>query len=121
PTPSRAGGPTTLRGAPLTASTARPAAGQSTNSSCTSQPLVERWNGTNWTIQHTPNPTGAASSVLGGVSCTAPSACTATGTAANRPLAERWDGVKWRIQHTPSPAGGGFLAAVSCTSAVACP
>ena len=120
PTPNRAGGPNFLLGVACPASSACTAAGQSINSSGTFQTLVERWNGTNWTIQHTPNPTGAASSVLGGVSCTAPSACTATGTAANRPLAERWDGVKWRIQHTPSPAGGGFLAAVSCTSAVAC-
>src|SRR5215470_8213458 len=120
PPPNRAGGPNFLLGVACPASSACTAAGQSINSSGTFQTLVERWNGTNWTIQHTPNPTGAASSVLGGVSCTAPSACTATGTAANRPLAERWDGVKWRIQHTPSPAGGGFLAAVSCTSAVAC-
>src|SRR5215470_1571363 len=120
PSPNPAGAQFFLLGVACPASSACTAAGQSINSSGTFQTLVERWNGTNWTIQHTPNPTGAASSVLGGVSCTAPSACTATGTAANRPLAERWDGVTWRIQHTPSPAGGGFLAAVSCTSAVAC-
>ena len=120
PTPNRTGGPNFLIGVACTASSACTAAGYSINSSGTFQALAERWNGTRWTIQPTPNPTGAAPSVLAGVSCTAPSACTATGTSANRPLAERWDGVKWRIQHTPSPAGGGFLGAASCTSAVAC-
>src|SRR5262249_60450183 len=49
-----------------------------------------------------------------------PWASTATGIAANRPLAERWDGAQWRVQHAASPRGGGFLAAVSCTSPVAC-
>jgi hypothetical protein len=120
PTPNRAGGQNFLIGVACTASSACTAAGQSINSSGTFQTLAERWNGTRWAIQPTPNPTGAASSVLGSVSCTAPSACTATGTSANRPLAERWDGVTWRIQRTPSPAGGGFLAAVSCPSAAAC-
>ena len=120
PTPNRAGGPNFLLGVACPASSACAAAGYSIDSSGTFRTLDERWNGTNWTIQSTPNPTGAAPSVLDGVSCTAPSACTATGTSANGPLAERWDGMTWRIQHTPSPAGGGFLAAVSCTSAVAC-
>jgi hypothetical protein len=54
------------------------------------------------------------------VSCPSPSACTATGVAANLPLAERWDGAHWRLQHTPRLRVGGFLAGVSCASAVAC-
>jgi hypothetical protein len=120
PTPNRAGGPNFLLGVACPASSACAAAGYSINSSGTFRALAEQWNGTQWTIQPTPNPTGAASSVLAGVSCTAASACTATGTSANGPLAERWDGTTWRIQHTPNPAGGGSLAAVSCTSAMAC-
>jgi hypothetical protein len=120
PTPNRAGESNVLLGVACPASSACAAAGYFVDSSGTFRALAEQWNGTNWTIQPTPNPTGAASSVLAGVSCTAASACTAIGTSANRPLAERWDGVTWRIQHTPSPAGGGFLAAVSCASAVAC-
>jgi len=120
PTPNRVGGPDFLLGVACPASSACTAAGYSINTAGTFQTLAEQWNGTNWSIQPTPNPAGAASSVLAGVSCTAPSACTATGTSANGPLAERWDGVTWRIQPTPRPAGGGFLAAVSCTSAEAC-
>src|SRR6266536_3234705 len=88
--------------------------------------LAERWNGSTWRIQPTPNPRGAAVSSLFGVSCTAPSACTAVGASITRagesqPLAERWDGSRWRIQPTPSPAqGGGSLNGVACTSPSAC-
>src|SRR6266498_6151994 len=88
--------------------------------------LAQRWNGSTWRIQPTPNPRGAAVSSLFGVSCTAPSACTAVGASITRagafqPLAERWNGSRWRIQPTPNPAqGGGFLNGVTCTSPSAC-
>ena len=35
-------------------------------------------------------------------------------------MAERWNGRSWHIQPTPNPSKGGGLAAVSCTSTVAC-
>ncbi len=120
PTPNRAGGPNLLVGVACTAASACTAAGLSIDRSGIPQTLAERWNGSRWRIQPTPNPAGAAPSQLGSVSCTSPSACTATGEAANLPLAERWDGAKWRIQPTPSLRAGGGLASVSCTSAVAC-
>jgi len=41
--------------------------------------LAERWNGTAWTIQDTPNPVGATASELRGISCISASACTAAG------------------------------------------
>jgi hypothetical protein len=88
--------------------------------------LTERWNGTKWSIQHTPSPTGASFSELLGVSCASARACSAVGDYNNGTtrvtLAERWNGTKWSIQHTPSPTGGssiGFLG-VSCASARAC-
>jgi hypothetical protein len=76
-------------------------------------PLAEGWNGNSWTIQSTTNPgTGA----LSGVSCTTPTACTATVIGFNQALAERWDGTSWTLQAAPgSPFNG-----VSCTSATAC-
>jgi hypothetical protein len=120
PTPNRTAGLNFLIGVDCAASSACTAAGFSADRSGILRTLSERWNGTNWTIQPTPNPAGAAPSQLASVSCTARSACTATGIAANLPLAERWDGARWRVQHTPAPAGGGFLAAVSCISSVAC-
>jgi hypothetical protein len=54
--------------------------------------LVEVWDGTDWQIQHTPNP-GSGESLgdvsLTGVSCTGAAACSAVGTSPNGPLAER--------------------------------
>src|SRR6266567_4135311 len=87
--------------------------------------LAEQWNGTSWRILPTPNPAGIALSGLFGVTCTAPSACTAVGattttTGAVRAVAERWNGGTWSLQPTPSPAGGGALNSVSCTSPSAC-
>ena len=45
--------------------------------------LAEVWDGSTWTVQSTPNPTGATSGSLYGVSCTSATACTAVGTDAN--------------------------------------
>lgn len=89
--------------------------------------LAERWNGKRWTIEPTPNPTGATSSSLTGVSCTAARGCTAVGSYENAigkhaALAERWSGKKWTIEPAPNPAGvaWSFLYGVSCTSARMC-
>ena len=84
-------------------------------------PLVERWNGTVWSLERVPAPAGARlSSRLTGVSCTSPTACTAVGETASQAgttsLAERWNGTTWSIEH----ATGGSLLSVSCTSRLAC-
>jgi hypothetical protein len=84
-----------------------------------SQALAERWDGTRWRIQPTPNLSQGGG--LNGVSCTSASACTAVGSSGAGPLAERWNGTRWSIQATPNPPrGNGFLSGVSCTSATAC-
>ena len=109
-----------------TSATACTAAGFYSNAT-TTVTLAERWNGTRWSIQTTPNPAGASSySILQGVSCTSATACTAFGEDGNGTtdvtLAERWNGSRWSIQHTPNPAGGSnsTLNGVSCASATAC-
>jgi len=90
-------------------------------------PLAERWNGTAWSIQESPSPTGATQSVLEGVSCTSSTACTATGYFINSsekivPLAESWNGTAWSVQEPPSPTGAkaSYLDHVSCISSTAC-
>src|SRR6266571_2668152 len=109
-----------------TAATSCTAVGTYVKASGVGVTLAEHWNGSTWRIQPTPNPRGAAVSSLSGVSCTAPSACTAVGNSVTRagesqPLAERWDGTRWRIQPATNPAqGGGFLNGVACTSPSAC-
>ncbi len=89
--------------------------------------LAEHWNGHRWRIQHTPNPAGASSSFLTGVSCTSTTACTAIGGYINGAstrafaLAERWNGHHWTMRHAVTPAGSSAsLQGVSCTSARAC-
>jgi hypothetical protein len=71
--------------------------------------LAERWNGTAWAIQKTPNPSGTDSSDLYGVSCTSAWACTAVGdyetSTGIGTLAERWNGTAWAVQSTPNPGG----------------
>jgi hypothetical protein len=94
-------------------------------------PFAEEWNGTSWSLRKTPvSPTAlpfGAGTVLHGVSCTAPDACTAVGSYITRvgglsTLAERWNGTSWSIQPTPDQPGGdgSSLLGVSCTSAGAC-
>ena len=68
--------------------------------------LAERWNGTTWTIQTTPNPTGATDNYLNGVSCTSATACSAAGydiTTTYESLAEGWNGTSWALQSTAHP------------------
>jgi hypothetical protein len=79
-TPNPAGATSSvLSGVSCTAATACTAVGYYGNSSGTQVTLAERWNGSSWAIQPTPNPAGATSSVLSGVTCTAATACTAVG------------------------------------------
>jgi hypothetical protein len=89
--------------------------------------LAERWTGTKWVVQHTPNPTGTAGAILNNVSCTSATACTAVGyhvtnSGHTLTLAEAWNGTKWTIQPTPNPVGttNSELTGVSCTSTSAC-
>jgi hypothetical protein len=78
-----------------TSATACTAAGFYSNAT-TTVTLAERWNGTTWSIQTTPNPTGGSGSTLDGVSCASAKACTAVGGYNNGTtgvtLAERWNG-----------------------------
>src|SRR5262249_2504885 len=96
------------------------------NSNGTPVTLAERWDGSTWTVQTIPTPSGATSISLSGVSCTSATACTAVGDdnifGTSVTLAERWDGKTWTIQPTPNPSGATriSLSGVSCTSATAC-
>ena len=104
------------------------AVGFSGNSAGTSgATLAERWNGSVWRIQRTPDRANAKASFLSAVSCTSPRSCTAAGYFANRAgigmtLAERWNGSGWMIQRTPTPTGATAvqLVGVSCASSQTC-
>jgi hypothetical protein len=89
--------------------------------------LAERWNGKNWLALSTPNPTGAISSQLTGVSCTTTTNCIAVGqyntlASITKTLAMRWDGTRWSILPTPNAPGSAVsvLAGVGCASGAGC-
>ncbi|HEX4492440.1 MAG TPA: hypothetical protein VH914_14615 [Acidimicrobiia bacterium] len=82
-------------------------------------PLIERWNGTSWTVQTS----GVAVGVLWGVSCAASSTCMAVGGLVGAAaIAQQWDGTTWVAKTVPTPAGASNpgLRSVSCTAANAC-
>jgi hypothetical protein len=98
------------------------AVGGYTDSSGASDSLAEAWNGTAWSVQTTPNPSGAEATDLSGVSCTSAGACTAVGGGGGNTLAEVWNGTSWSIQPTPNPSGAleSLLNGVTCSSAAGC-
>jgi hypothetical protein len=99
------------------------------NSSGQSLPLAERWNGAKWRVVPIPHLAGAQNTLLNGVSCSSPLACTTVADVVNAAgihvaMAERWNGTRWRIQTMPSPdpagTSGAQLTGVDCPSATAC-
>jgi hypothetical protein len=99
PTPNSAGTiGGELDGVSCTSATACTAVGLSVvNSAGLQGTLAERWDGSRWSAQPTPNPAGATGRGFGGVSCTSATACTAVGSFNSKAgksftLVERWDG-----------------------------
>jgi hypothetical protein len=71
------------------------AVGTYSGSSNVTVTVAERWNGTRWAVQTTPNPTGAIFSLFNAVACLSATNCEAVGDYQNSSgvtltLAERW-------------------------------
>src|SRR5712692_299437 len=73
------------------------------------QPLVEHWDGSNWTQSLTPYVGGATESWFADVLAMSPADVWAVGVTSDdttrvvTSLAEHWDGSAWTITPTPSP------------------
>ncbi len=81
--------------------------------------LAEHWDGTSWSIQAVPEPSGATESSFGGVSCPSSSFCTGIVLADNSQEVVRWDGTSWSFwQSVPDVTGG--INELSCTSSIRC-
>ena len=127
-TPDPAGAIVTkLTGVSCSSATACIAVGSSfSRASSADVTLAERWNGTTWKLQSTPNPAGAIASTLSSVSCSSAAACTAVGSFEGSSdlfsLAEAWNGTAWALETTPNSATttGSVLDGVSCNSAASC-
>jgi hypothetical protein len=85
--------------------------------------FAETWNGSSWTAQTIPAPTGSTSSLLESVSCSSLTFCFATGWQAtgsgSTPLTQEWNGTSWSSVSAGS-ANEGELNAVSCSSTSFC-
>ena len=70
--------------------------------------LAEQWNGTTWTPQTMPLPSGY-DFVLNGVSCSSATACTAVGSYTSSAqlvgLTERWNGTTWAVSYPGEGVG----------------
>ena len=111
-----------LKGVSCFATNACTAVGDYVNNLGVQVTLAERWDGSSWTIQPTPNKKGAYGNVLAGVSCPSISVCIAVGDSPGvvGALAERWDGSSWTIQSTDSAGGNDAFTGVSCAATTAC-
>jgi hypothetical protein len=106
--------------------------GQYENTAGKTLPFAEHWNGTAWSSQTVPTPTGSSRAVARAVSCTAEPApvntvvCTMVGAyrleeVVGKTLAERWNGAEWKIQATPNAEEDtNELDGVSCVSKIEC-
>lgn len=86
------------------------------------QTLIERWNGTNWIVVPSPDPTnppGAMNNELSGVACASVTTCFAVGSREGGAsvLIERWNGTGWSLA---SFSGAGALSGISCPAATSC-
>jgi hypothetical protein len=115
-TPSVSGGPSELQAVSCPSSSFCIAVGRDEGKGRFTAPLVEKWNGTEWSLLTVPAPEHGAG--LNGVSCVSVSSCVAVGESAEAPFAETWNGSAWVIQSVPSPAGSRALTllSVSCVS-----
>jgi hypothetical protein len=92
--------------------------GQGTGSG--EQPLVEHWNGVQWTYQPGPSVSVPYTRLLS-ISCADESWCMAVGEAdygdgESTEIAEHWDGSSWTVESLPSPEGSDAraLSGVDC-------
>ena len=90
------------------------------------QLLVARWDGTGWSVLPAPcADIPVYGTVLAGVSCVSPSACTAVGSAPQEDgpteaLAARWNGISWSVSAQVPVLSNFELGGVSCTTITAC-
>ena len=88
--------------------------------------LVERWNGTTWSILTSLNVSAAQSNTLAGVACPSATSCYAVGNyvkvGVTKTLAEHFDGTAWTIQVSANPASSDpvILESIACPSLTSC-
>lgn len=88
--------------------------------------MAMTWNGTAWSLQTVPAPSGATRSVLLDVACSSSTDCTGVGgytsSGVQKTFAARWDGSSWVHQSSPNPSGSSnsVLQDVACQEEAGC-
>ena len=97
------------------------------NNGSNSQTLIERWNGTSWSIVTSPNNGRTQNNVLNGLKCLSASDCWAVGYYHNgggydQTLIEHWNGTSWSLVTSPNTSSTQHnqLTSVACPSATQC-
>ena len=102
------------------------AAGSNDDTNGVGQTLIERWEGTSWTIVDSPDSSGSNS--FQAVTCASPSQpeeCWAVGETVTdlgraQTLVEEWDGSAWSLVSSPNSGTYDDLLGVTCVSASDC-
>ncbi len=111
-----------LHGVSCTSSSACSAVGQYLDGSNVQHSLAEAWNGSSWSLQTVPDPSGGGTDpMLNDVSCVSSSSCEAVGGYTSSaphatPMAAGWNGSSWTLQTVPTATGApdATLYGVSC-------
>ena len=122
PTPAISGGVAVLNGVSCTSPRSCVAVGDMSSSGGAAydlRPLVESWDGSHWSVAHSPG-LGLASATLNGVSCASTESCMAVGNDRSTTLAERWDGAVWSVVASRAPGSYGGFSGLFCSSASSC-
>ena len=102
------------------------AVGSSVTTSPDTDTLIEQWNGTSWSIDPSPNVTGALQTILNSVACPSAKDCIAVGyslsSAGDLPLVEQWNGTTWSLGSPAIPTAtiDSELTGVACPSTKNC-
>jgi hypothetical protein len=98
-----------------------------TTTGVTPKTLIERWNGSSWSIAVSPNPDDPIFATLKNVACSSTTSCMAVGSFQKfqqpiKTLSERWNGTSWGIVSSPNRGGASesTLSGISCVTAANC-
>jgi hypothetical protein len=96
------------------------------NTGSTYQTLIERWDGSSWSIVSSPNIGSGQDNSPDGIACDSSGGCWVVGDYNNgvtyQTLIERWDGSSWTVFSSPNSSSDEFniLTAVTCVSTTDC-
>ncbi len=121
PTPNPSTGSSALRGVSALSSNNAWAAGYSYDSSSSSyKTLIEQWNGTQWNVVPSPNPSSTNNVLNAVVAISAQNAWAVgyyDGSTGGQTLIEHWNGTQWRVVASPNPsARSNSLRAIAALS-----